>query len=66
MLPVLENTPSLPKDRVPCGETSRFTPPAMAASASPSRRARTAWWMDTSEEEHAVSTVVDGPRKSKA
>ena len=33
-------------------------------SDSPLRSARTAWCTATSEDEHAVSRAIDGPRKS--
>ncbi len=42
----------------------RFTPPASAVSHWPLRMASQARWMAVSEEEHMVSTVMLGPRKS--
>ena len=38
-----------------------FTPPASARSASPRRSPAAAWWIATSDDEHAVSTASDGP-----
>ena len=66
MWPVGLSTPSSPKAVVTNGDARMLTPPAIATSESPSRRERTAWWTATREEEHAVSTLTDGPRKSKA
>ncbi|KYF86670.1 hypothetical protein BE20_28325 [Sorangium cellulosum] len=43
------------------GERMRLTPPASAMSLSPLRRLWQARWIATSEEEHAVSTVMLGP-----
>src|SRR6187397_2657406 len=40
-----------------------FTPPAIAASHSPCRRLWHARWMAVSEDEHIVSTAIDGPVK---
>ena len=62
--PVGLSTPSSENATEANGLASRFTPPAMATVESPSRRERTAWWIATSEDEHAVSTATDGPRKS--
>ena len=59
-------TPSSPNAVETNGLARMFTPPATATSASPARRARTASWVATSEEEQAVSTLTEGPRKSKA
>ena len=39
------------------------TPPASAMSHSPSSRLWQAWWIATSEVEHAVCTVTLGPRR---
>lgn len=50
---------------VTIGVTMAFTPPTIATSISPLRRACTPWWAATSELEHAVSMDSDGPRKSK-
>ena len=66
ILPVGLITPSSANAVEMNGEARIFTPPASATSASPPRSARTAWCTDTSEDEHAVSTFIDGPRKSKA
>ncbi|CFE50139.1 Uncharacterised protein [Mycobacterium tuberculosis] len=52
------------KPRVTIGVINAFTPPATTTSASPLRSACTPWWMATSELEHAVSMVTDGPWKS--
>ncbi len=41
------------------------TPPARAVSHSPARRAWQAQCRDTSEDEHAVSTVTAGPSNPK-
>lgn len=38
-----------------------FTPPATAALQSPASSARHAWYIATSDDEHAVSTTSDGP-----
>ena len=62
--PVGLSTPSSEKATVAKGARSRFTPPATAAVASPARRARTASWIATRDDEHAVSIATDGPRKS--
>lgn len=40
---------------------STVAPPASAATHSPARSARTARWSATSDDEHAVSIVADGP-----
>lgn len=40
-------------------------PPASASSHSPLRSACMARWMDTSDDEHAVSTVIAGPFRPK-
>jgi hypothetical protein len=56
--------PAWSKVIVIVGESSRLTPPARARSASPARRARTARWVETSEDEQAVSTIMLGPRRS--
>ena len=53
------------KPSVTAGVISALTPPAIATSHSPLRSACTAWWVATSELEHAVSTATDGPWKSK-
>ena len=66
MRPVGLITPSSENIRDANGLARMFTPPARATSASPSRSARTAWCTETSEDEQAVSTFMDGPRKSKA
>ncbi len=43
----------------------RFTPPARAAEHCDIRIAEMAVWAATSEEEHAVSMDMDGPRRPK-
>ena len=43
-----------------------FTPPASARSASPLCRPETAWWVATSDDEHAVSTAIAGPPRPSA
>ena len=48
------------------GDAMMFTPPTTAMSVSPLRSDAAAKWAPTSEEEHAVSMVSDGPRRSKA
>ncbi|CPU44647.1 Uncharacterised protein [Mycobacteroides abscessus subsp. massiliense] len=48
------------------GWNMTFTPPASATSHSPFATARTARWVVTSEDEHAVSTVMLGPHRSRA
>ena len=50
-----------PRRRVPSGSRIAFTPPASARSTSPRSSAETAWWIATSDEEHAVSTASAGP-----
>jgi hypothetical protein len=45
------------------GEDSTVAPPAMASEHSPARSAAAAKCIATREEEHAVSTVMDGPRR---
>ena len=49
-----------------CGAAKIFTPPASATSALPVRKSFIAWFTATREEEHAVSTLMEGPRKSRA
>ena len=66
MRPVGEITPSSENASDANGFARMFTPPARATSASPSRSARTAWCTDTSDDEQAVSTFIEGPRKSNA
>ena len=46
------------------GVGSTQTPPAIAMSQRPSARLSRARWIAVSEEEHAVSTVRQGPRRS--
>ncbi len=65
MCPSLATAPMVSKPIVAAGVRIMLTPPATAASDSPERRLCTAWWTDTSDDEHAVSTAIDGPRKSK-
>ena len=50
---------------VPNGVISALTPPATTTSASPVRSALTPSCTATSDDEHAVSMAMDGPRKSK-
>ena len=66
MRSVGEITPSSENISDACGLAMMLTPPARATSHSPSRSARTAWWVDTNDAEQAVSTLTEGPRKSKA
>src|ERR1700722_6410756 len=47
------------------GDSSRLTPAAMARLESPDRKLWQAKCTATSADEHAVSTVTDGPRRSK-
>ena len=47
------------------GDSSRFTPAAIASSDSPVRRLWHARCTATSDDEHAVSTATDGPRRSR-
>ena len=63
--PVFDIASAWSRLRVPAGDSSRFTPAASATSESPVRRLWHARWIATSDDEHAVSTVTDGPRKSK-
>ena len=49
---------------VTIGVISALTPPASTTSASPARSAFTPSWTATSDDEHAVSMAIDGPRKS--
>ena len=62
--PVDDSAPLWSKPRNTAGDISRFTPPAMAVSHSPLRRLRQARCSATSDDEQAVSTVTDGPRRS--
>jgi hypothetical protein len=63
--PSAANTPALEKLRLGPSVSITFTPPASASVDSPSRRLRQAMWMATNDDEHAVSTDMLGPRKSK-
>ncbi|MEQ1506347.1 MAG: hypothetical protein ABMB14_29220 [Myxococcota bacterium] len=56
-----DSAPSFEKYTVGSGAHSRFAPPASPTSISPRRSASTARWTDTSDELHAVSTVIAGP-----
>nr|BFD89958.1 hypothetical protein KitaXyl93_13180 [Kitasatospora sp. Xyl93] len=47
------------------GSAITVTPPASATVHSPDRSACTAWCIATSEEEHAVSTVIAGPTRPR-
>ena len=61
-----EAGPSHPKTKgLTSGLEMTLTPPAIAASQSPSNRARQAWWMATVDEEHAVSITIDGPLRPR-
>ncbi|RPK63943.1 hypothetical protein EES44_15270 [Streptomyces sp. ADI96-15] len=42
-----------------------WTPATTACSHSPARMDRTAWCNATSDDEHNVSTVMLGPRRSR-
>ncbi|CAM4052954.1 hypothetical protein NORO109296_18390 [Nocardiopsis rhodophaea] len=48
------------------GRRRRLEPPTTACPASPLRMLCTAWCTATRDEEQAVSTVTEGPRRSKA
>jgi hypothetical protein len=48
------------------GTDTTATPAASARLDSPARSERTARWTATSEDEHAVSTVIDGPWRPSA
>src|SRR6185312_6379822 len=63
--PVGERTPALLKLMANAGERIKLAPPATAISASPFHRALQARCTATSDEEHAVSTAMLGPRQSK-
>lgn len=56
--------PARSKVIVTVGDSSTFTPPASATSASPRRSACTARCVETSDDEQAVSTIMLGPRRS--
>ena len=56
--------PTSSKPIVTAGVTRALTPPASTTSASPLRSAFTPWWTATNEDEQAVSTATEGPRKS--
>jgi len=45
------------------GDSTAFTPPHRAVSLSRSRRLFTPRWMATSDDEHAVSMLMQGPLK---
>nr|WP_237774182.1 hypothetical protein [Actinosynnema sp. ALI-1.44] len=47
------------------GVVIAVTPPAAASVHSPVRSAWIAWWIATSDDEHAVSTVTAGPSNPK-
>ena len=66
MPPVGLITPSSAKAVDTNGAAMMFTPPPSATSASPERSALTASCTATREDEQAVSTLTEGPRKSKA
>ncbi|SHV45515.1 Uncharacterised protein [Mycobacteroides abscessus subsp. abscessus] len=57
--------PTSSKPTVTIGVTRALTPPATTTLASPERSALTPSWIATSDDEHAVSMAIDGPRKSK-
>ncbi len=46
------------------GVSIALTPPTIAISISPRLSAETASWSATNDEEHAVSIVMLGPRRS--
>ena len=55
---------ALEKDTKPIGCRCRLMAPVSAWLTSPVAMARQAWWKATSEELHAVSMAMLGPRKS--
>ena len=57
--------PACEKLLVNSGDKIRFTPPTMARSHSPFLILEQARCIATKEEEQAVSTLREGPRKSK-
>ena len=60
----LSAAPVLAKPMVAAGASIMLTPPATTRSDSCRRRELTASWIATSDVEQAVSSVMDGPRKS--
>ena len=57
----LANGTAAAKATVISGDRIALTPPASASLHSPLRRLRMAWWMATSDDEHAVSMAMAGP-----
>ena len=60
--PFGDNMPCAEADAVTDGVSITIAAPASASSLSPSLRLRHARWTVSSPVEHAVSTVIDGPR----
>src|SRR5271166_2376497 len=64
-LPVGDNAPSWSKPRKTAGDNNKFTPAAIASWESCVRRLWQARWIATNDDEHAVSTATEGPRRSR-
>src|SRR5688500_9315117 len=60
-----DKNPALERVIVVSGRSITLAPPASATRASPLQTLAQAWWNATSEEEHAVSRLTLGPRRSK-
>ena len=63
--PTLERACSWQMATVVVEDSMRFTPAATAVDDSPARRPLWAMWAATSEEEHAVSVLMQGPIRPK-
>src|SRR5271154_573664 len=64
-LPVGDSAPAWSKPRNTDGDNNMLTPAAIARWESSMRRLWQARWMATSDDEHAVSTETDAPRRSR-
>ena len=64
-LPVGDNAPTWSKPRNTAGDNNKFTPAAMARWESCVRRLWQARCIATNDDEHAVSTATEGPRRSR-
>ena len=63
--PLTDNMEALEKPIKAYGCNKRFTAPTKAMDDSPDRKLLQAWCKATNDEEQAVSTATEGPRKSK-
>ena len=63
--PVGDSAPAWSKPWKTEGDNNRFTPAAIAISEAPDRRLWHARCTATRDDEHAVSTAIEGPRRSR-